>query len=63
MNIINYITGSFSTVDGSVIEPMTQKTMVIPEDTKFDENGEGEVGGIIVDSRAHDKTLIGDAYD
>lgn len=49
--------------DGSVIEPMTQKTMVIPEDTKFDENGEGEVEGIIVYSRAHDKTLIGDAYD
>ena len=59
MNIINYISGSFSAVDGSVIEPMTYKTLAIPEDTQFDENGEGEVGGMIVYSKAHDKSFNG----
>lgn len=56
MNIINYISGSFSTIDGSVIEPMTYKTMVIPEDTQFDENGESEIDGVIIYSKAHDRS-------
>lgn len=63
MNIINYISGSFSAIDGSIIEPMTQKTLVIPEDTEFDENGESEVDGIIIYSKAHDKSFNGEDTD
>lgn len=63
MNIISYISGSFSAVDGSFIEPMTQKTMVVPEDTEFDENGESEVDGIIIYSKAHDRSFNGEMYE
>ncbi|MGF6154011.1 hypothetical protein [Pseudomonas fluorescens] len=55
MTTISYVSMT-TDLDGKVIEPLTTKTMEIPQGTEFDENGEAEVNGAIIYSAAHDKS-------
>lgn len=50
---ISYVSMTMD-LDGNVLEPLTTKTLEVPDDTEYDERGEAEVGGHMIYSPGHD---------
>lgn len=53
MKTISYVSMTMD-LDGNVIEPLTTRTLQVPDDTQYDEHGEAEVGGLMIYSPRHD---------
>jgi hypothetical protein len=53
MKTVSYVSMTMD-LDGNVIEPLTTKTLQVPNDTQYDEHGEAEVAGHMIYSPRHD---------
>ncbi|MDY7559945.1 hypothetical protein QN366_04915 [Pseudomonas sp. CCC3.2] len=58
MKTISYVSVT-TDLDGNVVEPLTTKTMDIPDSIKFEENGEAEINDLLVFMDSPRKAVIG----